>query len=44
VEVGEYRTLLEERFVKGKEVSYFFGKEGLIGEQLVVPRPVLGSR
>lgn len=39
----EYYTLLEQRFVKQKDVSYFFGKEGFIGEDYTVKKPQIGD-
>jgi len=43
VETGSFETLLRERFEKRREVGYFFGKEGFIGEKLVLPKAEVGE-
>lgn len=43
VETGGFERLLRERFEKGKEVRYFFGKEGFIGEHSSLPKPEVGD-
>jgi hypothetical protein len=32
---------LEARFLSGKEVDYFFGREGFLGSRHVLPAPIL---
>ena len=39
VEEEPYATILEERFIKGKETDYFHGKEGNIGEHYIIQLP-----
>jgi hypothetical protein len=41
VEEEPFAKLLEWRFVEGKEVEYFFGKEGFIGGRHAMPPPAL---
>jgi len=43
VDTGDYYTILHERFVKAKNVSYFAGKEGFIGEDMLLERPKVGQ-
>jgi hypothetical protein len=41
VEQEPYFSLLKERLVGGREVDYFFGREGEVGERFVLPQPKL---
>lgn len=44
VEQEPFAQLLEERFLKGSSVDYFFGKEGLIGSRHLLPPPQLAEQ
>ena len=39
VETDNFDVILRERFEKKRDVKYFFGKEGFIGEWCVLPKP-----
>lgn len=43
VEEEKFARVLEWRFVEGKEIDYFFGKEGFIGCRHAYPEPRLNG-